>query len=361
MNKENEGAADDTDFIDRTILRIETLALKYGKQLCAIAPPAVGFSIFLAYFIKQGFYPSFDILQFTSLLISAFLTGGILIIALTLIMSIPGFAFRGFFRQDKDPMIEIKASFNSTPEDDHSKRALSIYRTLIAIPILAGAVTNYLGLLLFTEEFSKNFFLAPILIPLISCALANYFYDLKSQSVISYFFVLAISITMSNLAIISTIDISSDLINQIKAEELQYIVILIAYIAVATLITISCIGAFAGYKYVIYANLAFSSAIMFYSGALSNFPDEFIKKLGLGNYTATSIILEKDFCEPAIFKIEINNNCELRDAFVIWSLGEYTVFRVKSEAGGTYKFQVQNKFIKAIVIKNSKSDDITKK
>lgn len=360
MNKENEDPIEDPDIIDRAILKIETLALKHGKQLCIFAPPAVGFSIFLAYFIKQGFYPSFDILQFTSLLISAFLAGGLLIVSLTILMSIPGFLFREFFKKDSTAMLAIKNSIKPSSEEDFKGKAFSAFRNLLAIPIIIGAIVNFIFLTAFTGDFVKSFFILPFVLSLIFCAIANFLYGLQTRSIAAYFFILGFSVMASNFSIISAVDISSDMINQIEVKEFQYALIFIASIAVAMLVAISCIGSLIGVKYIIYANLAFASAIMLYSGALTNFPDKFIRTLGLGNYKATSIVLAESFCNPAIFKIEINNNCEIRDAFVIWSLGDYTLLRLESKGGGTYKFQIHNQYIKAFVIKNSKNNDVTK-
>ncbi|VXC03700.1 conserved membrane hypothetical protein [Pseudomonas sp. 8BK] len=346
------------DAIDKTIAKFEAFALKHLKEILTIAPPIIGLSIFLSYFVKQGFYPSFDILQFSSLLIFAFIIGAILILSIASALAAPGFIYKSILLSHDKSKKKLRIHFINPDESEDRIQMFFVYRILIFYPILFGGLLNWLAVFSFSDHYMPIFFTIPLFISLIFCAISSQFLEFQASSIFALFLTLLIAVLMSNFSILTIILVAKEAIFNAGNDIAQSAVILIGSIFISLVISISCIAVLGGIRYLLYACIIFSAVILFYGGVLTSFPSKFINMLSLGNYTATSLVLTKDFCEIKNFPVEINEKCELTDAHIIWSLGDHTLARVESKAGGTYRFQIQNKYIRAIVRKNSKSDNI---
>ena len=349
------------DAIDKTIAKFEAFALKHLKEILTIAPPIIGLSIFLSYFVKQGFYPSFDILQFSSLLIFAFIIGVLLILSIAWALAAPGFIYKNILLSHEKSKKKLRIHFINPDESEDRTRMFFAYRILIFYPILFGGLLNWLAMFSFTEQYIQIFFTIPLFVSLIFCAISSHSLEFQPSSIFALFFTLLTAVFMSNFSMLTILLATKESMLNIDGDVAQLAVTLIGTIVISLVISVSCIAVLGGIRYLLYACIIFSAVILFYGGVLTSFPSKFINMLSLGNYTATSLMLTKDFCEIKNFPIEINEKCELTDAHIIWSLGDHTLARIESKAGGTYRFQIQNKYIRAIVRKNSKSDDTKNK
>lgn len=82
------------DAID-VVLRASPAFLKrHGSLLVKGLPPLTGFFIFLLYFYRNHFYPSFDLFQFSSLLLAAACIGFVIVGVVVVTMVLPGAAWR---------------------------------------------------------------------------------------------------------------------------------------------------------------------------------------------------------------------------------------------------------------------------
>lgn len=349
------------DAIDKAISKFESFALKHLKEILTIAPPVIGLSIFLSYFVEQGFYPSFDILQFSSLLIFAFVIGVLLILSIALALAVPGYIYKSILLSHEKTQKKLKLHFIKPDESEDKAQMFFVYRIFIFYPVLLCGLLNWLAAYRFHDYYTPIFLTTPLFISLIFCAISSYKLEFQASSVFALFFTLAVATFMSNFSIITIFLVTKELILNIDGEFAQLATVIIGTLFVSLVISVSCIAVLGGIRYLLYACVAFSFVILFYGGVLTSFPSKFVNMLSLGNYTATSLMLTKDFCEIKNFPIEINDKCELTDAYIIWSMGDYTLARVESKAGGTYRFQIQNKYIRAIVRKNSKSDEAKNK
>jgi len=323
-----------------------------------IAPPAIGLSIFLSYFVKQGFYPSFDILQFSSLLIFAFIIGALLILSIALVLAVPGYIYKSILLSHEQTRKKLRIHFINSDDSEDRKQMFFACRILIFYPILLGSLLNWLTVFSLPDQYTLIFFIIPLFVSLIFCAISSHSLEFQPNSIFALFFTLISAVFMSNFSMITITQAVKEAIFSIDGEIIQLAIVITANLVISILISISCIAVLGGVRYLLYACIFFSIAILLYGGVLTSFPSKFISMLSLGNYTATSLMLTKDFCEIKNFPIEINEKCELTDAHIIWSLGDHTLARVESKAGGTYRFQIQNKYIRAIVRKNSKSDNV---
>ncbi|WP_454253387.1 hypothetical protein [Pseudomonas sp. Marseille-Q7302] len=72
MPRWTDQPATDTDAVFDFILKFSSTFLRrHASLLAKVLPPTLGFGMFLAYFARNHFYPSFDLFQFSSLLLAA--------------------------------------------------------------------------------------------------------------------------------------------------------------------------------------------------------------------------------------------------------------------------------------------------
>lgn len=78
------------DAIDVVLNVSPALLKKHGALLAKVLPPFTGFVIFLLYFSRNHFYPSFDLFQFSSLLLAAACIGFAIVGLVVVTMVVPG-------------------------------------------------------------------------------------------------------------------------------------------------------------------------------------------------------------------------------------------------------------------------------
>lgn len=338
----------DEDAIDRFLEKLDSLFKKYGWKIIISAPPVIGFLLFFTYFTRNKFYPSFDIIQFSSLLLSAFLIVALTIGALILIMSAPALIFKYFFFESK----AAKSSFRkkiylmANIEDSNPIRMLA---SIIASPAILGALLCYGSMLLYSDYFVAIFFAIPILVATTSTIESKIRNNLCQNLSLNLFLTTSTSIMIGNLSILTFIEATFPNIKLLGDDTTQSIAFLLMTLAIALAISFSCLVGLAGAKYTLYINSFISITVLFYSGFATSLPETIVKKLDIGNYKALSIAFKKDFCSPRIMQLDIKEDCTIDDAHIIWSMGDIYFFTKESKQGGTYTFRVPKENIKTII------------
>ena len=89
------------DAIDVLLNTSPAFLRAHGSLLAKALPPVSGFGIFLLYFYRNHFYPSFDLFQFSSLLLAAACIGFAIVGAVIIMMVLPGAALFHWFLNTK--------------------------------------------------------------------------------------------------------------------------------------------------------------------------------------------------------------------------------------------------------------------
>lgn len=95
------------DAIDVLLNTSPAFLRAHGALLAKALPPVSGFGIFLLYFYRNHFYPSFDLFQFSSLLLAAACIGFAIVGAVIVMMVLPGAALFHWFLNTKRVKEEI--------------------------------------------------------------------------------------------------------------------------------------------------------------------------------------------------------------------------------------------------------------
>ncbi|MDH4651416.1 hypothetical protein [Pseudomonas sp. BN606] len=137
------------------------------KVIVATAPLAFGFIVFLFYFTKHGFYPSFDIFQFSSLLISAFCIGALAFIMLAALTAFPGtFIVQNFLRRQ-----EIKKTISKLTDGrttgEQSRVIFFSLRTVVLWPCVVNAAVTFSSLELFPGHLLWFMLISPIAVSIL--------------------------------------------------------------------------------------------------------------------------------------------------------------------------------------------------
>lgn len=338
----------DEDSIDRFLEKLDSLFKKYGWKMIVSAPPVIGFLLFFTYFTRNKFYPSFDIIQFSSLLLSAFLIVALTIGALISIMSAPALIFKYLFFESK----AAKSSFRKKVylmvniEGSSSIRMLA---SIIASPAILGALLCFGSMILYGDYFVIIFFTIPILVGITSTIESKIRNNLCRDLSLNLFFTTSFSIMIGNLSILTFIEAIIPSIKLLGDDTMQSVALLLIAMAIILTINFSCLVGLAGAKYALYINSIVAVTVLFYSGFATSLPETIVKKLDIGNYKALSIAFKKDFCSPRIMQLDIKEDCTIDEAHIIWSMGDIYFFTKESKQGGTYTFRVPKENIKTII------------
>lgn len=338
----------DEDAIDRFLEKLDSLFKRHGWKIIISTPPVIGFLIFFTYFTRNKFYPSFDILQFSSLLLSAFLLVALIIGALVVIMTAPSFLFKFVFFESKVAKENFRKKIYIMSDIENSN-AFGMLVRIIAQPIILGALAFYLSILLATKYYIATFIAIPIIISIVSPLESILQNRLSKKIYLPLCFTLLIAITLGNLSILMFIATTYENIKILGDDTVQSIVFLIITAIITLTISFSCFVALAGIRYSLYMNALVAIFILFYSGFASSLPETVMEKLDIGNYKAVSVALKKDFCEPKIFKLDINEDCTISDPYVTWSMGDIYFIKKESKQGGTYTLKIPKENVRAIV------------
>ncbi len=360
MKQWTDKSTSEKDIYDKAVEFTQLFIKQNFSAIAKIFPPLLGFAIFLSYFYQHKFYPSFDLFQFSSLLLSAFILGIIVIGALIAALSAPGFLVFYLFLNTKEIKEEITYALPYT-KDKRDKTILLLLGVCYYLPFVVSTLAMTTILLYYTTLYSLSFFIIPTIIALCAGITLQHLFKLPKFSFIKY--------TASSYAAMLLINFlgfgialkSSDFIESVNSEVLRTAILFCIPTAITIIATTCSMGYFAGFRFVLNFSTFFAILIASYSGILTTLPEKTMNHLGLGNYTAEKIILSSDYCDSETSKFIPTGDCTLHDAHVVWSFGENLALTLNNQDDRL--IQIPSRFIKTIIksTKNNSNEHPTKK
>lgn len=348
MEKWSDRPEPEQDPIDRAMAISSTLFEKHATQAVKFAPPAAGFALFLLYFHTNHFYPSFDLLQFMSLLLGAGMVGFAIIAILWIGLLLPGlWIFKGFVNQKQ--IKERVVEWMNADERRKTRKVLILIFLLYAGPYCTSTLgLTHLVLIQFGSPIITTGGIS-LITALLFGVLLQLLIGLPKFSFLRYVYNSWVPIMAINVLALSVMVDSAELINKLEGGKLQQMAIYLVTAGACVVAAVSAMGCFGGLKYSLHFSLFFALMIALYSGVLAGMPERVIQKLGLGNYQAQSILLEADYCTGHELKeLPITDGCTLKNVKVVWSLGETMTLRVGSNTEAR-QVQLPSRFVKAII------------
>ncbi|WP_285275619.1 hypothetical protein [Halopseudomonas bauzanensis] len=297
----------------------------HGSLLAKALPPLVGFGIFVMYFYRNHFYPSFDLFQFSSLLLAAACIGFAIVGAVIVMTVLPGAALYHWFLNTKKIKDELVYAMPYS-ENALSKTVWQLVLLVYFAPFTLVGLGLVTSLVLAPGLYVHTGLLWPSLIGLAFGIALQIRFDLPRWSFLSYIwtayipflilFVLLSTVLQSSLPIIEKLD-----------DVWHYPILWAIPLVIAAMVTVCAMGHFAGWNAALLFGLFFGLVVAGYSGVLTTVPERAIKGLGLGAYEAEMVVLDPDFCNRELSELGIAEDCTLRNVHVVWSFGDAIVLR----------------------------------
>ncbi|MFK8402490.1 hypothetical protein M2D07_028555 [Pseudomonas sp. BGr12] len=352
MERWSDRPAPEQDPIDRFAAISSVFFKHYSAPIAKFAPPAAGFVLYLLYFHSNHFYPSFDLLQFSSLLLGAGMVGFLIIGLLMIGLLVPGLViFHGFIER---PEIRSAIIRWFGPEEVRElKKAFGLLALIYAGPYCLNSIILSAVLLHWPAHYIKALISVPILVCLLFGIAIQLPLKLPRTTFLRFAYCAWVPVMMVGLVAFSIISDTAQFIDGIENGDLKTLAVYVIPLGACLVAAICAAGSFGGLTYAVHFTLFFALAIAFYSGALAGMPDRVVRNLGLGNYEAQSVVLEKSYCEGSVPKdIPLTTECELKNVQVVWSMGDVFTFRV-GNAKEASQIQLPSRFVKAIVRKTN--------
>lgn len=338
---------DSNEVIDHIIEGSQRFFSKHFSLVAKVGPPLFGFAIFLFYFNQHRFYPTFDLFQFSSLLLAAAILGFVLVGTSVLLLVMPGaWMHYGFINS---PSIKEDLRYIRPASDSQSIRFVTILLTFnYALPFIGSAAGLTYVMLNHTSLFNTALFLIPLLMTLLSGLILQKLLELRTYSFLRFIWAAYFPTLIIAFFSILTIREASARIDQIDNEALKITVIYGVPLLISLIAGFCALGFVAGWSFALHFSTFFALLIAFYSGALTVLPDKTIRSIGLGNYQAERIIFEDSYCDTHTrYALELNEHCSLEDVHVVWLMGDTLSFKAGTESERLV--QVPSRFIKAVI------------
>ena len=332
------------DFIDLTLERLPPLLLKHSTLLLKVMPPFLGFLLFLQYFYRNQFYPSFDLFQFSSLLLAAACVGVLIVGSIVILLTLPGVViFHGYINKD-----QIKRGIRqSLPEEDSERQ--SKVMELAALAYFGPFVTT--GLLFWPAVylFPGHALKLMIAISVLACApyglLIAMRFKLPRRTTLKFvwtvFFAAMLFIGLTFQVLKGSAEALDRLPLWLMLAATFLLICLLAAIA-----SVSAMAHFAGWNASLLFGAFFGIFICGYSGLLTSLPETVVRAVGLGAYQAKSLELDPAFCDTGL-GVSSEQGCRLTSPTIVWSLGETVVVRTAGDE--PVQLQIPAHLVKAIV------------
>lgn len=336
------------DLIDKLVILSTELFKNHSSQIAKFAPPIVGFALFLRYFHTHHFYPSFDLLQFSSLLLGAGMVGFAIIGTLWLWLLAPGlWIFHGFIEK-QDIRQSIKASFPAHESKRIGHVFLLVFLCFVG-PYSLCSVMLASVLIFFPSLYLIALLGLSLLIALLFGIAIQFVFKLPKYSFFRYAFNAWAAVLIVNAMAFTLIADTKNFIDDLNGDHLKILAIYLIPLGACLTAAICAMGSFGGLRYAAHFSLLFALIIAFYSGILAGLPDRTMKSLGLGNYQAESIVLEPQYCsETTPENLPLTPDCSLTDVHVVWSLGE-TLTLILGSNNDARQVQIPSRFLKTII------------
>ncbi|KAA0696313.1 hypothetical protein DT594_02850 [Halopseudomonas laoshanensis] len=318
---------------------------KHASLIAKAAPPLVGFGIFLLYFYRNRFYPSFDLFQFSSLLLAAAVIGFVIVGVVVLAMFVPGaMLFRSFLNTTA-----VKERVQEAMPSADDKRD-SVFWQMVGLVYFGPFCFCALGLLIAALVDASNLLWTALLWPAVTAVLfgtlVTWRFNLGRNSIYEFTWVAYLSQLAFVVLLLLVLQNSAPVIGKL-GPSLQNIVIWTIPVLMAALVTLCSMAHFGGWKVAIHFTLFFGLLVAGFSGALTTLPEKTVKSLGLGAYEAEIIMLDPAFCNRDLSELGIAEDCTLRNVHVVWSFGDAILLRPSLDEAR--HVEIPTEFVRSIV------------
>ena len=300
---------------------------KHNWKLFRIASLGFGFLIFLIYFCQNHFYPDFDLFSFLSLLATAALIGGLMVLVIAFGFCAPGWTWSEAFFSDKPVREELAYRINGNmPKERLDHRLINRYffaPGFICMSILWMALYFFEG----DTAYTIGLVAGPFLSGLLFGSILQRNYELPPFSWAKFTVTAFLVFFIANIvALLSTLEVARGVPEAVKAVG-EYPFMAACFFASLVAFTIVTAIIRGNPRFVLIVSPLFAVVLMLWTNTWIDLPGKIVKLLGLGNYQAEQVILNSDLCEKykAIEGYGIKSNCALNDVHVIWSMGSTTV------------------------------------
>lgn len=335
--------ASDEDVFDRFLESSSAFLNRHISIILKAGPPLFGFAIFVFYFYRHQFYPSFDLFQFSSLLIAAAAIGFTIIGLLVLALFSPGIWICYQFLQHKQVKGDLKYSLPYL-EDRRGWWVLKLGSLVYGGPFISCTLGLMAVVILAPSLFPLSVVLVPIAVTLLFGLIIQIVFELKPFSFLRYMWAADVGVTIAGLLTTFTLGQSAPIIEGFQIGAWKW-AIYVAVVLVVPLIAALCAFVFvAGWNAALHSSIFFALVIALYSGLLTTLPDKTVHALGLGNFRAESILFEPGFCDEPVEHLSLDGTCAMNNVQVIWSLGETLILRRDDRV-----VQIPSRFVRAII------------
>ncbi|MES2821140.1 MAG: hypothetical protein V4812_19360 [Pseudomonadota bacterium] len=337
--------ATDEDWIDLALALSNGFFRRHFSLMAKVAPPLFGFGIFVFYFYRNHFYPSFDLFQFSSLLLAAAAIGFVIIGFLVLPLFLPGPWIVSQFLDRK----AIKDALQYSRPYLDNRRAwwvLKLGCTVFWLPFLACTAGLVTVLLLAPELLVLSVMLVPIVVSLIVGLIVQVAFGLPPFSFFRYLWVAYLAVMAVGVSVTIILAQTAPVIEGFDIGGWKWLVYGVVMLAVSLIAAMCSFLFIVGWNAALHFSIFFALLIAGYSGVLTTLPENTVRALGLGNYPAEALLLEQSYCDEATLKrLPLDESCALTKVHVVWSLGENLILRTDDKR----TVQIPSRFIRAIV------------
>jgi hypothetical protein len=286
-----------------------------------------GFSIFLVYFVQNGFYPDVDLLGFGSLLLISAFVGAILTAYLAFGLAAPTVIWKEFY-SDTDVMTEIRLRLK---EDSEIRKFYGwVLFPGFLVPVALGVTSSLLLNLLDLCSISRITIMVcvPLLCSGVVTRLARKKYSLSQSSCMKSLVFAFIAYLVAELVLLLLcFTIFKARIFSSGNDDVYPSLLM----ALAVSIALQCamtIGLHLRRSYAVLVGCFVGLMAMTVSGVWLTMPGAVVRNLGIGNYTAESVLIKDEECKRLkSAKYLDGEECVLRSVHVVWAWAGSYQFR----------------------------------
>lgn len=337
---------DSDELFDRFIETSQHFFKRYFSLIAKLGVPLLGFAIFLSYFIQHRFYPTFDLFQFSSLLLAASVISLVLVGGSAAFLLASGAMMHYAFINL--PAIKEELSYiRPANEQQLGHFVLKILLLIYVLPFASSALAvTYLTLN--HASFVSALFITPVLITLLAGLIVQKSFELKPFSFLRFIWAAYFpTVLIAFFSILVILD-AAVRIDSIDSELLKTAIVYLVPLLISLIASLCAACFIGGWNVALHFCVFFGLGIAFYSGALTVLPDRTVNKLGLGHYQAEQILLEQAYCDThAQQMLALSKDCSLKDVHVVWLMGDTLSF--KSSKDSAQLLQIPTRFVKAVV------------
>lgn len=325
MEDEKKLATEQSDSLDN-LIRVIRANL---KSIIKVAPITIGFSLFLIYFCKYQFFPSFDLFSLGSLLISASVLGLAVFLAITLGTCIPGLLWADVFFKDKEVREELGYFL---PKDEKKERLANttFIRSYFLWPSTLCSCT-IIYVLVSDNDYASYFIALPLLTCLALALELSSRYELSGTSLVKFILASMMAYTLATIISLA-VGMFSVKTHLPGGSDFSQIMLLILITLTMNIVFATCAISLQNLKnsQTIFFSTLFSLLLSFGNNLWGVLPEGIAKILGVGNYIAQEIHISGEPCEIKIipWKQDENGLCTLENTKIIWSLGDTYRIRI---------------------------------